>query len=249
MDFRTEAAEATLARVQNSSATALDALADSGCVPVPGGRRVHWLIELPFVAISLICLFAALSALPLTYAGVLPRNWTLPMLVIGLVISLTFRWVKSLIMKMYLVLRAEGFLRLFPGLPAKAVGLEDAATHKKTKLVVEDEGVCLLDAERQRVLLEGCSYRYVVYARDVYAVEPVSGYAMSGARMSCRMAGHDLNMVLMSRGHGPIASLVQTVSPSSGAADLASTLNRTLFGTSETAHRQNALPPKLPNAD
>jgi hypothetical protein len=133
-----------------------------------------------------------------------------------------------------------------PDLSSIAVGLENAATHKKTKWVVEDEGLCLLDPQRQRLLIEGCSFRYVFYARDVFLVEPVSGYAMSGARVLCHIAGRNFNVVLMARGHGPIASLVQTVSPGTGAANLASMLNGALFGQNTPTYRQDALPPELP---
>jgi hypothetical protein len=114
--------------------------------------------------------------------------------------------------------------------------------------LAEDEGVCLLDAKRQRILIEGCSFRHVIYAKDVYSLEAASGYALSGARLVCRMGGQQIDMVIKSAGHGPLASLMQAFAPSAQAAGLAATLNQTLFGTDTPAYRQNALPPKLPGA-
>jgi len=106
--------------------------------------------------------------------------------------------------------------------------------------------VCFLDAQRQRVLIEGCSFRHVIYAKDVFSVEPISGYALSGARLICRMAGHQIDMVLKTSGHGPLASLTQAFAPAAGAEGLATVLNRTLFGSEVASYRQSALPPPLP---
>jgi hypothetical protein len=126
------------------------------------------------------------------------------------------------------------------------VGLEDGATYKKPKFVTEDQGICLLDPERHRFLLEGCAYRYVVYAQDVVSVEPVSAVALSGARVHCRIAEPSLDLVLTAAGPGPLASLVQSFNPQVGAVGLVVVLNRTLFGAEQPAFAQRTLPPPLP---
>jgi hypothetical protein len=245
MDFRTQAAEATTRQLQNAGHAVLSELGDSGCVPVPGGRSIQYWIELPCLALSTGCMLFTLGTL-LTFMGILSEKWVLPLLSIVLAISLTFRKAQAFVLKTYLSRRPDSFLKLFAGLPARVLALEDAATYRKTKIVVEDDTVCLLDSERRRLLIEGCCYRYVIYAKDVYSIGPVSGYALSGARLHCRVAGQNFEVVLVVRGHGPIASLVQSFSPSTDAEGLASTLNRTLFGVATAAYKQNALPPALP---
>jgi len=245
MDFRPEAAEATLKKLNHPPGTALAELGESGCIPIPGGRRAHCAVELPTVFISTICMLSALLALPVTWAGVLPSRLTYPILLVGLGIALVLRQIKSLILKAYFSSRSDSLLKSFAHLPAKAVGLEDGKTHKKTKLVPEDEGICLLDSDRRRLLIEGCSYRYVICAKDVSSVAPVSGYGLSGALVNCRMAGREIDVALTSAGQGPLASLTQAFAPGAGAKGLASSLNRTLFGTDAATHKPG-VPPPLP---
>jgi len=150
------------------------------------------------------------------------------------------------LMKSFLSWRADGFVKGFTGLESRPIAIEEGKTIQKIKFLTEDEGVCLLDNQRQRLLIEGCSYRYVIYAKDVFSIDPISGYALSGARLVCRMGGQQIDMVLKSAGQGPLASLVQAFAPSAQAAGLATILNRTLFGSDAPAYKQNALPPPLP---
>ena len=158
-----------------------------------------------------------------------------------LAILLVIRMPQARILRAYLASRPDGLLQAFESLPRRPIGLEETRTYKKTKFVIEDAGVCLLDAERRRLLIEGCQYRYVINARDVLLVEPLSGYAFSGARLGWRVAGLDLDMVLTTAGHGPAASLLHAFVPSQGAGSLAGVLNQTLFET-ETAYYRQAAP-------
>jgi hypothetical protein len=246
MDFRANAAEKTFRLTQDASGSALAALNESGCVEISGGRKIHALVEIPFVLVTLLPIVGSVAAFVLDSLNILPRSSILLVLLGCLAIGLFGRMVKSAILKTYLRLRTASLLRVLNDLPMVNVGVENGATHERIKLLIEDEGVCLLDAPGQRILIEGCSYRYVIYARDIYSIEPVSGYAMSGARMKCRMAGEDFDLALMVRGHGPFASLIQTFSPATGAASLATRLTQTLFHSDTPAYRQTALPPPLP---
>jgi hypothetical protein len=136
----------------------------------------------------------------------------------------------------------------FPELPKRPIGLENGLTVHKVKWVAEDSGVCLLDELNRRILIEGCEYRYVFRANDLKLVEPISGSALGGARVICRMAGSDMNLVLKAAGQGPIASLVQAFSPLVGAIGLAKEINKTLFGTDSKTFAQSVPPPPLPKA-
>jgi hypothetical protein len=245
-DFRADAADATLARLGSSSGMALAGWGESCCAPV-GGRRFQFWQAMIFTAVSFALLGSSLIVIVLSFKGVLSREGVMLLLFVLLVASLLARMPQAAILKAYVSSRPDGFSRAFPILPAKPIGLEEGRTYKKSKFVIEDSGVCLLDPERQRLLLEGCQYRYVIRAKDVASVEPVAGYALSGARINCRVAGHQLDFVLTTAGQGPLASLLHAFVPSEGAKGLASELNRTLFGQ-ETPSYQQALPPPLPMA-
>jgi hypothetical protein len=247
MDFRTAAADGTLRKVQEHSASALENLGESGCVHIPGGRGALVWISVLFGLVVTVCVLATLGVSILGFTDLLPRRLVLQLLALSLLVSLFTRSLRSTVVKYYLSTRPDSWLRLLPQLKTNAVGLEEGATYRKTKFVVEDQGLCLLDPERHRFLLEGCAYRYVVYARDVVSVEPVSNFALSGARVRCRIAEQLLDFVL-TVAPGPFASLVQTFAPHVNAAGLAMVLNRTLFGAESPSFTQQTLPPPLPGA-
>jgi hypothetical protein len=133
-------------------------------------------------------------------------------------------------------------------LPHRAFGLEDELTSHKTKVFIEDSGMCFFDGRRRLLLLEGCEYRYVIRAKDVMLVEPITRHSLNGARVICRMRDRQLNFVLTAAGQGPLASLVHAFAPSADASGLAKRLNQTFFGSDVPAYTQNALPPLLPGA-
>jgi hypothetical protein len=248
-DFRDAAAQATINRLNHSPGVALADLGESGCLWIPGGRRVQYLIEIPTLLLSLSTLLCGIVVLPLAWFQILRPYWVaLPILLVGLLVSLFFRKFKSWILKLYLASRPESFLKTFGHLPTLPVAIEDGKTQKKAKLIAEDDCICLLDADQRRLLIEGCCCRYVICVKDVLSIEPVSGYALSGARLVCRVAGGDLDIGLTSSGHGPLNSLTQAFSPATLATGLASRLNRTLFGTDAATHRQYTLPPPVPVA-
>jgi hypothetical protein len=247
-DFRSEAAEATVKRLSTASGAALANLGDSGCVPMPKGRRFQFWMAVVFTGVSFVFILSSLATFPLSSAGMLSRETAMLLLFLLLILSLVTRMPQARILRAYLASRPDSLLRAFGMLPRKALGLEEGRTYKKTKFVIEDTGVCLFDAERRRLLFEGCQYRYVLYAKDILSVEPVAAYALSGARLNCRMSGHYLDFVLTVAGQGPLASLIQAFVPSEGAKGLASELNRTLFGQDTPSYHQTSLPPPLPTS-
>jgi hypothetical protein len=248
IDFRAVAADATAKRLGNVSGVTLAGLGDSGLVLVPGGgRRFQFWQALLLSAFTIVCMLCVLATFPLSWMGRISRGTAMLATLLILAVLLVIRMLQARILSAYLGSRPDGLVRTFDSLPRRPIGLEETRTHKKTKLVTEDAGVCLLDAERRRLLIEGCQYRYVIHARDVVLVEPVSGYALSGARLLCGIAGQNLDMVLTTAGHGPLASLLQAFVPSEGASSLAGVLNHTLFGT-DTTHYRQAAPPPIPTS-
>jgi hypothetical protein len=244
MDFRTNAAELTFRRTQDSSGATLAQLEESGCVEIPGGRRILCVVELLFFAVSAGCLMAIFVVLALSMINLLSRSWNLGLSAILLAIGMVSRKIKSLLVYLYLRVRKDSLLRVLKDLPAVDAGLEDGATYKQLKMIIDDEGVCILDAARKRILIEGCAYRYVIYARDISSIEPISRFAMSGARVICQVEGSNFDFVLTTTGHGPIASLVASVFPLRLAESLAVQLTQTLFGTGTPSY---AKPPPFPS--
>jgi hypothetical protein len=245
-DFRTEAALVTTAALPDGSARALAANSESGCVQIPGGRRTHTLIELPHLLLSLLCFVGTLAVMVLQYTHRIPSTTVIFALLVLLLVSLMVKKLKALFLRACVRSRADGFLQAFPELPARAFGVEDGRTHEKMKFVIEDSGICLFDERQHRVLLEGCEYRYVIRAKDVSLVEPISRYGFSGARLLCRVRAQQLNFVLKAAGQGPLSSFIQAFSPSTDAFSIATQLNKTLFGANVLSYTQNVLPPPLP---
>jgi len=238
MDFRSKAAQATQHALAERPDTRLDELGESGCVQLPAGRGWHYATELPTLALQTIAAFFTAFAVPLLFIGILPANYFFPMMVVALGFMMTVRRVKSIILRAYLTSRRDSFLALFGGMNFQYVGLEDGKTHTKTKIVGEDEGVCLLDADHERLLIEACAYRYLIYAKDIQSVEPVFGFGTSGSRMKCRMSGQQMDIVLNLSGHGPLTSLIDTFSPATNARRFSRILNRTLFGVDDPEYWQ-----------
>lgn len=230
MDFRSEAVKATLSALGSSPGAALTDLYDSGIIPVSGGRRWQIMVELPTLFISTACMCAVPSLPILALRGLLPLPLLVPLLVVNLGILLVLRRFKSWFLSAYLSSRKDSLMKAFGNLPKKYVGIEDGNTYKKTKLVIEDEGVCLLDSQRQRLLIEACSHRYIIYGKDVRSVSPVSAYALSGALLHCTLAGKDIKIMFGVAGHGPLTSLTEAFAPKHSAKGLVTILQSTLFG-------------------
>jgi len=237
-DFRDQAAVATTQRM-SAGAQPLAELADSGCVPVPHGRRTLYLVELSHLALLVGSMVLLLLVAFLASGGSLPRLTVWLALALALGVSLCSHPVKALVLRAVLFSRPDALRR--PGLPRRAVGLEDARTYQKVKLVAEDRTLCTFDAARRQLLLEGCAYRYSLRAHDVLSVQPVPGHSSRVVRLVCRLAGHPLAVVLIADGFGPWATLVQMLVPSTRLARL---INRTLFGLDTGAYERHE-PPAL----
>jgi hypothetical protein len=244
-DFRTEAAEATLSKLRSLGANSVADLDESGCVFIEGGRGLRYAVEVPNFLIIIGCWILFLVAMLLGLLGIVSERAAAVVLLVGFAMALVVRKVRSILLKVFLSQRSDGLIKNFPELPTRAVAIEEGKTVQKIKFLTEDEGVCLLDGKQQRLLIEGCSFRHVIWAKDVLSVEAISGYALSGARLVCRMGGHEIDMGIKSAGQGPLASLVQAFVPSAQATGLATILNRTLFGTETPVYKQNAVPPLL----
>jgi hypothetical protein len=247
-DFREQIAAATLQNLERLGSQRLLDLGESGCVPLPGGRRWLAFMDMSHALIALGCLLLLATSFVLFLLELIPQNTFHLVTLCGLGVVLIIRKVKASIMKACLARRADNLMKAASVRTSRPVGIEDAKTLRKKKLVIEDRGICIFDFEQRRLLIEGCAYRYVIYARDVFSVEAIFGYATSGALLKCRMAGQALGMALKTDGMGPVASLIQSFNPEAGANELAQLVNETLFGVKRSVYRQSELPPPLASA-
>jgi hypothetical protein len=238
MDFRLQATEATEHALARRAGMRLDELGESGCLELPAGRGWHVATELPTLAVLTVSAVCPAIGLPLLIMGFLPSVYFFPIMLASLDLMMIVRRIKSLILRTYLASRQDSLLAVFGGMSFQYVGLEDGETHTKMKIVIEDEGVCLLDADQERLLIEACAYRYVIYAKDILSVEPISSFGYSGSRIKCRMQGHPMDIVPSLSGHGPMSSLVDTISPATNARRFSRILNRTLFGVDDPEYWQ-----------
>src|SRR4051794_18867560 len=129
-DFRAQAADATVARLGNTSGAALAGWGESCCAPV-GGRRFQFWQAILFTSISFGLLGGSVVITVLSMKGLLSREMLMLLLFILLMASLLARMPQAALLKAYLSSRPEGFLRAFPILPRKAIGLEEGRTYKK----------------------------------------------------------------------------------------------------------------------
>jgi hypothetical protein len=238
IDFRAQAEAGTLAMLEQ-----IDDMTDSGCVRVLKNQHGRYVFETVFLAISTICLLNSFLPLPLALFGVIPKAWIFPMLFGGLAVLLIMRKVKSLIIKAYLRKRAQSMVSQFSQLKSRAIAIEDGNTFKKVKILTEDEGFCLFEPDQHQLLIEGIMFRYIIFAKDVNSVEPISGYAMGGARLNCRLGGVDLDFVMNVAGQGPVTSLIETFNPKHNAVGLSTQINQTLFALTQESYKK---PPSLP---
>ena len=108
------------------------------------------------------------------------------------------------------------------------VNIEETSTWDKTKLYSEDTGLCLLDVDGERILIEGLFCRYVAHGKDVVECEPMGkSAAMGKVVMGFRVGGSVLRMVFTKLGEqkGNLKALQQlSTSPS---LDLVRLLNST----------------------
>lgn len=236
-DFRDQAEAGTLKILKE-----FNVMTSSGCVRLLRNQHGRYFFEIIFLIISALCLLNSFLPLPLSVFGVIPGSWVFPMLFSGLAILLVMRKIKSLIIKAYLKNRDHSLMTQFSELKSRAVAIEDGKTVKKVKILTEDEGFCLFEPEQHQLLIEGIMFRYIIFAKDVNSVTPVSGYAMGGARLNCRLGGVDLDLVLNVSGQGPLTSLIEAFNPRKNAVGLSTQINQTLFGLTQESYKK---PPPL----
>lgn len=239
MDFRDAAAKASLEIIEKNSLTPWYEIGKSTCRHVPGGgNHIQYMAEIPCIIISGLCMLNAIVAPALGISGLIPFPLAMIQLGLGFAILLFMRQIKAIFLKLYLRSRQDNLISQFPNLPARFIGLENSKTVTEVKVVIEDQGVCIFDRDNKKILIEGCVFRYIIQAKDVIAIKPVSAYALGGADITCRIAGHELGMVLTVAGHGPISSLIQSFVPSHGAQNLSALLISTLLDQVGTSYQK-----------
>lgn len=76
------------------------------------------------------------------------------------------------------------------------VGIEDMATYNKLKLIGDDIGIMVLDAEHGRALIEGDAYRYVIRGEDVTGIKVMPSHGSLAAGLEFRIGKQVLKITL-----------------------------------------------------
>lgn len=208
-------------------------ITSSVCIKMLDNQSGRVAFEFIFVIISGAGLLNSFLLLPLKIFGVISESIFWPLLLGGLAVLLVINMVKSVMIKLYLKLRPECLLNKFKGLKSRAISIDKDLSSKKIAITRADEGFCIFSPHDRQLLIEGVVYRYAIFAKDVYLVEPYSAYAMSAARIKCVIGGEYLELGLCVAGQGPVRSLIDTFNPHKNASALATQINETLFGVSK----------------
>lgn len=243
MDFRDGMVENSVELLEKQWDTPLVDVVQSVCVPTGGSTALGYFVEVPCVLLNAVSMLACVVMLPLSHMGVVSGQLAVIVLVVGFSLVLVLRKMQTLFLNPILKARPGSFIQELKGLPAVDVTLENGHTVERIKLVTEDRGVCYLDRDSHRLLLEGCNYRYVIMGKDVDVVEPVSGYGLSGAKLRYHIGDEPVCLVLSPAGHGPIASLIHTFMPFVQSKSFVDKLKQTLF---DGEMPKNAPPPPPP---
>jgi len=240
-DFRDKAvAESEASLRQAGSATKLSDLDRSVCLPAEADGyaclRRSSITDLVAVNLAILVLVALWTAGPrhaLGSAGLLVNLAACAYIFAAR--KLRFMAIRSRLARRPGILLDPGSSDAIP------VNLEDAATHRKAKVVVEDMGLCWLDPERRRAVIEGLAYRYVIQGRDVLELSQLAKFGEGGVSLSWRIGDEVLSVVLIVSGQGPVASVVDALASPATARGLYSKMARALAPDPANARGPGAL--------
>jgi hypothetical protein len=87
-------------------------------------------------------------------------------------------------------------------LPRKLIRIEDPATFHISKITPEDWGICVLDAQHRRLIIEGISHRYLIRGVDVTQLKPVQSSMSVVVQINYRIGEHTFGIALNRYGMG-----------------------------------------------
>ena len=211
-DFRQEAIAESLRVVPNANAALLRTTQVSVCLPV-GAEACVSVKRIAFYPMLLI-----ITALVAIFGGLGIAVWgtemTVPgtedltaggyVLVVfggGLFLSSFFFlfFSKSFQMRKMKRMFLERFDALFEARgDAKMVvsNIESTKTYHVFKFAPDDVGLVCFDVERQRLLIEGCTHRYVICGRDVLQLEPVQSHSENVICLTYQIGQAKLSLTL-----------------------------------------------------
>ena len=242
MDFRQEAAEASAQIIKKHHLTPWHDIGESLCFPVPGhGHFIQYILELMCICVSAACCFWCPISFVFYGKKLISYEFAIFSLVVCLFILLFIRKIEAVFLKVYLKFNNNNIIAEFSDLPSRFVGLEESATVRKIKITSEDYGICFMDRIAHRILFEGGIYRYIIHAKDIISIKPVSGYALGGAILHCKIAGHEIGIALTMSGHGPLLTLIETFIPFFGARYFSALLIATFFDKKAISYEKETI--------
>lgn len=216
MDFRDEAVSVSYRLLGRETEVVPTGSQQSICIPVKGGQtflKTYEIMRLAATCFIVLCM--PVGSIVLMYDTIIGTAICITSFVALLLVRKLF----AVYLNVFLSRRAGSLCEQFRQ-QIIPVGIENAKTLKKVKVVSEDQAVCVLDKERKRLLIEGCAYRYVIFAKDVVHIKDAVDKGLSSVIICYLLDNVELELALCVTGHGPIDSILQAYAPQVTASSL-----------------------------
>lgn len=211
-DFRQKAADESRAIRAKYSMTNLTDINASFCLPVEeqyrcdtgqtAGLHKRLLFSaLGLGSLGLLTLILALAIEPSGQKDLSPAGTVFVAFGFGLIVaSVIFLLARTIIhkniLKRRLLTRPGALFDSHTSEPLMFFHLEDSKTYHIHKSTPEDFCLCLIDTLRRRLLIEGCTHRYIVRAEDVVRLAPIESGMKISIDLTCRIGAEQLALVL-----------------------------------------------------
>jgi hypothetical protein len=120
----------------------------------------------------------------------------LGLMVTGLIFLFLISTIHKNILKHRLLTRPGSLFEPSAAGPFMFFHLEDSKTYHVRKSLPEDFCLCVIDALRRRLLIEGCTYRYIVRAEDVLRLAPAETGTKISIDLTWKIGAEQLAVVL-----------------------------------------------------
>jgi hypothetical protein len=186
-DFRDQAVAASVSQVGHWTSTNISDMDASVCLSIPAEHRVSIkkmaLTKIGILVIAIVCLFGGLCIASLGTSFTMEQSKDLAPLgivivSIGAAISVSAIltvfgqiFIFKTILKRRLLHRPGSLFEPSHPPKLKMAMLEDSSTYHLHKLATEDVCLYYIDKQRQRLMMEGCTHRYIIRGRDITRLE------------------------------------------------------------------------------
>ena len=211
-DFRDTAVAASLLQAGHWSSANISDMDASVCLSIPDEHRVSVkkmaITKIGILVIGLVCIFGGIGiailgtqytladSKDLAPIGITVVSIGVSFFVLAIVIVFGHILIYTALLKRCLLGRPGSLFEPSGKQKLKMALLEDSKTYHIGKLATEDVCLCHIDKQKQRMMLEGCSHRYIIRGRDITRLEPVKSGPEIAIAVFFKIGDTELSMVL-----------------------------------------------------